>query len=194
VLVSAVLAGLVAVVATLVVAAQLSGNDLEVDATVKLDTPGIYAEPTDVGNRDVSGTPLPDVTFIDTDGAERSLDEFRGSPLVVNLWYKNCPPCARELVDFAEVDAELRAADSPVRFIGLNPNDSADTMLAFAGERGVEYELWRDTQRTFGVEIGVVNYPVTLFVDADGNIVEQVGEIDAAGLRDNIATLFGEPA
>jgi hypothetical protein len=35
-----------------------------------------------------------------------------------------------------------------------------------------------------------VAYPVTVFVDADGKIVRQVGEIDAAGLRAAIDELF----
>src|SRR5690606_31620229 len=133
---------------------------------------------------------LPPVTFKDATGAARSLDEFRGTPLVVNNWFVNCPPCARELADFAAVDAELEAAGRQIQFIGVNPQDSAERMTEFAAERGVEYELWRDPERTFGVELNIAAYPVTLFVDADGNVVRQVGEIDAAGLRAAIDELF----
>ena len=57
-------------------------------------------------------------------------------------------------------------------------------------QRGVEYELLRDPERTFTNEIGVVAFPVTLFVDTDGQIVRQTGEIDAGELRDLIDELF----
>ena len=38
--------------------------------------------------------------------------------MVVNLWYSTCPPCARELADFAAVEAEV---GDDVRFVGVNP-------------------------------------------------------------------------
>ena len=38
--------------------------------------------------------------------------------------------------------------------------------------------------------LGVVNFPVTLFVDADGEIVAQTGEIDGDELRARIEELF----
>lgn len=189
-LAAALAAAAVAVAATVVIADRVTRDGPDVEASVRLSVPGIFTEPTDTGNGDVTGTALPDVTFEDASGATRSLDEFRGTPMVVNLWYKNCAPCARELAEFAAVDAELRAAGRDVQFVGLNPMDSPDTMTSFAAERGVEYELWRDTERTFGVEIEAVLYPVTLYVDAEGMIVKQTGETTAEELRANIAALF----
>ena len=55
--------------------------------------------------------------------------------MVVNLWYSTCPPCARELADFAAVDAEV---GDDVRFVGVNPYDTAPTMTRFAADRGVD--------------------------------------------------------
>lgn len=190
----ALCAAVVAVAVTVVLVERLTRDEPQYGAFVELDEPGIFTAPTDVANPDVTGTPLPDVTFEDADGAERTLDEFRGTPLVVNLWYKNCPPCARELGDFAAVDSELQAAGADVQFIGLNPMDSAETMVDFAAERGVQYELWRDTERNFGVEIGAVLYPVTLYVNADGRVIAQTGETTADELRAKIAELFGVAA
>ena len=177
-----------AVAATVAIAALVTDDRAAPD--VVLEQPGIFTEADATANPDVTGRPLPDVTFEDADGVTRSLDEFRGRPVVVNLWYSACAPCARELFDFAEVDAELRATGRDVQFVGLNPMDSSERMLEFAGARGVTYELWRDTERTFGVEIGVAAYPVTLFVDAAGNIVEQRGETDADELRAVIDAVF----
>jgi peroxiredoxin len=159
-----------------------------------LDTPGIFTEPTVAGDSspspDATGRPLPATEFEDGSGAARSLAEFGGTPLVINNWYSACAPCARELADLATVDAELQAAGREVQFVGVNPFDNAEKMTEFAAARGVTYELWRDTARTFGVELNIVAYPVTVFVDADGQIVRQVGEIDAAGLRAAIDELF----
>lgn len=159
----------------------------EPDGTFVLDEPGVFEQPTDAINPDATGRELPDVALTDVDGAERRLSEFRGRPLVVNLWFSTCAPCKRELRDFAEVHAELGA---DVQFVGVDPFDTLDAMQRFASERGVQYPLWRDTDFALTNELDIVGYPVTLFVSPDGDILRQTGEIDADGLRSVIEELF----
>ena len=144
-----------------------------------------------VGNDDVRGAPLPIVDVGDRDGNVVSSASFVGEPLVVNFWFSTCPPCARELPDFAEVHAEL---GDEVRFIGINPEDSVQAMERFAGERGVEYELFLDDTREFTDAIGAAAFPITLFVTPEGGIVSQTGAIDADELRTEIAQLLEEGA
>lgn len=182
-------AGVAAVVAVLVV---LDRDAPAVDGEFVLDEPGVYQQPLDDVNADASGERLPDVELSDATDAAVSLDRYRGSPLVVNFWFSRCAPCRRELRDFATVHAEL---GDVVQFVGIDPFDTVDAMLDFAGERGVTYDLLRDTgehsgDRLLVDELGLVGYPVTLFVDADGRILRQSGEIDAAELRAAIAELF----
>jgi peroxiredoxin len=139
-----------------------------------------------LGNDDVQGDPFPDVVLIDRDGNEVTTGDLVGEPLVVNLWYSTCPPCAKELPDFAEVDAET----DDVRFIGVNTLDSLEVMERFAGERGVEYDLFRDEFAELADAIGATAMPITLFVSSDGTIVEQTGSLDADELRAEIADLL----
>jgi len=119
---------------------QRSNDDLQPDAT--LQNPGSVVTFPDngLGNDDVRGEMFPDVVLLDRDGAEVATADLLGQPLVVNLWFSTCPPCAKELPDFAEVDAQT----DDVRFIGVNTLDSVEVMERFAGDRGVEYELFRD--------------------------------------------------
>jgi len=163
------------------------GDDHEPDGSFVLDEPGVFQQPLDDVNQDSSGDRVPDTALTDADEVAHRLSEYRGTPIVVNLWFSNCVPCRRELGDFATVDAEL---DGAVQFVGVNPFDSVDAMERFAMERGVEYPLWRDTERAFSDELGIVGYPVTLFVAADGEIVRQTAEIDADELRAAIEELF----
>ena len=162
------------------------GDDRDVDATLQ-DPQSVITFPNDgLGNDDVQGDPFPDVVLIDRDDAEVTTAELLGEPLVVNLWYSTCPPCAKELPDFAEVDAET----DDVRFIGVNTLDSLEVMERFAGERGVEYDLFRDEFAELADAIGATAMPITLFVTSDGTIVEQAGALDADELRSRIADLL----
>jgi peroxiredoxin len=166
--------------------AQQSDGDTDVDATLE-DPQAVVTFPNDgLGNDDVQGDPFPDVVLIDGDDNEITTAELLGEPLVVNLWYSTCPPCAKELPYFAEVDAETDDA----RFIGVNTLDSLEVMERFAAERGVEYDLFRDEFAELADAIGATAMPITLFVTSDGTIVEQTGALDADELRAEIADLL----
>jgi peroxiredoxin len=163
------------------------GND-DSPLDAQLSDPGaVVTFPTDgLGNEPVEGDPFPDVVLLDADDNEVTTADLLGGPLVVNLWFSTCPPCAKELPAFAEVDAER----DDVRFVGVNTIDSVETMQRFAGDRGVKYELLRDNFAELADGIGAVAFPVTLFVTSDGTIVQQSGALDADELRSNIDALM----
>ena len=115
-------------------------DDSHVDGTFVLDQPGVYSEP--VATTDLAGKSLPDVELTDPEGRRVAMQSFAGKPLVVNVWYSTCAPCARELRDFADVSADL---GDRVQFVGIDPVDDVDKMLAFADARDVQYPLLRDT-------------------------------------------------
>jgi peroxiredoxin len=169
-----------------VVWAQRSSDD-GVDATLD-DASAVITYPNDgLGNQEVEGDLFPNATFLDRNDNEISSAELLGNPLVVNLWFSTCAPCAKELPDFAEVHAEV---GEEVRFVGVNTIDSVEVMERFAGERGVQYELLRDQFAELANGIGAVAFPITLFVTSEGVIVEQTGVLDADELREKVADLI----
>lgn len=180
----------VAVVVSLAGGYILSESNNDDEATdVVLVVPGEVPEPVpSLGTiPDFEGDRLPDAVVSDGEGDEISTASFIGEPLVINFWFSTCVPCARELADFAEVDAEV--GDS-VRFIGMNPRDSVQVMERFAGERGVTYDLFRDDLVDFQTQLEIAFFPYTLFVASDGTIVEQSGVLDADGLRKKVDNLL----
>jgi peroxiredoxin len=152
------------------------------DDVVRLETPGEYVDPA-ISNPPNDGGRFPDVELTAVDGSSTTL-RADGRPMVLNLWYSTCPPCARELTYFAAVEDDLGDA---VRFVGVNPLDDVDVMQRFAEERGVDYELLVDHDGNLEDALRIVQYPVTLFVNGDGEIVAQTGALSEADLRRQIA-------
>jgi peroxiredoxin len=113
-----------------------------------------------------------------------ALHSFVGKPLVINIWYSTCVPCARELRDFADVSRELGDA---VQFVGVDPVDDAATMQEFADARGVGYPLLMDSDGQLVTKADVAAFPTTLFVSPEGEIVHQTNAIEAGDLRQAIA-------
>lgn len=184
--VAGLLVATVSVVGGVWLASALDDSD-PVDGEFVLEEPGVYDQPAEEVNRDVRGRMLPEIALLDVDGTPVRLDEMRGTPMVINVWYSTCAPCRRELTDFAAVHADVGGA---VRFVGVDPRDEVDTMVRFARERGVAYELLRDDGFRWVADLGIVASPTTLFVDEAGRILEQTGELDADQLRSIIDELF----
>jgi peroxiredoxin len=133
------------------------------------------------------GPQLPAVELTDAAGNIVPSRSLVGEPLVVNFWFSTCPPCAKEMREFATVHVER---GDEVRFVGINPLDDGPSMVEFASERGVTYELFRDELAEMQAELEISAFPVTLFVMSDGTIFEQTGVIDEAGLDRRIDTLL----
>jgi peroxiredoxin len=141
------------------------------------------------GGSDGSGgsETLPDVELVGVGETTVNTSSWVGEPLVINFWFSTCIPCATELVDFADVDA---ARGDQVRFVGVNPIDTPEAMVEFAGERGVTYDLFRDELAELQEELRVAQFPATYFVASDGTIVDSTGVLDADELNRKIDELL----
>jgi thiol-disulfide isomerase/thioredoxin len=158
---------------------------------VVLSEPGEYQQPIDESLRLpgvlLNPVPLPVIELEDARSLPVSSGDLIGVPAVINIWFSTCPPCARELADFAEVHREV---GDRIRFVGVNPFDSAEVMMRFSAERGVAYEQWRDPDSAFIDAVATMAFPRTLFVDASGMVVADTGVLTAAELRELIEALL----
>jgi thiol-disulfide isomerase/thioredoxin len=155
---------------------------------VTLSGPGVVQDPTIGTNKKVAGRSLPTVGLVDEAGNRISSHDLVGHPLVINVWFSTCGPCKGELPGFAKVQTEL---GDKIRFVGINPSDTAETNSSFAHQLGVHYELLRDPDGAFVDATGIVAFPVTLFVAADGTIVRQTGVLTEGELRSDAQALLG---
>ena len=139
-------------------------------------------------NAAVSGKQLPDAYVRTPGGDELQVASLVGQPLVINFWSSTCVPCKKELPDFVAAHREL---GDKVRFVGINASASSATETQFAEDRDVDYELYYDGDGRFATALGISTQPVTLFVRADGTIVEQTGQIDLDQIRAGAQQLLG---
>ena len=143
--------------------------------------------PTLNTNELVEGRSLPDSMLTDASGVAVNLLALTGKPMVLNFWYSTCEPCRRELPAFAAAHEQ----QPEIQFIGVNMNDKVEIALAFAEKYGVTFPTLFDPSGEFISQLGIATAPTTLFVDATGNIVDQVsGEISAEKLQQLLTQWF----
>lgn len=141
-----------------------------------------------VSGRTGVGEPAPDVAMTDFDGKRFELADYRGTPLVVNFWASWCPSCVAEMPDFEKVH---RAVGGKVEFLGINHSDAPESAERLAKDTGVTYRLARDQQGEVFQAFGALGMPTTVFIDADGNVIDLVvGQLTAEGLMDYIERSF----
>jgi thiol-disulfide isomerase/thioredoxin len=182
-------------IAVVVLAVSVGGGWLwssasEPDLDARLTTPGEVPYPSIATNSAVAGTSLPQASLLTLDNKTIDSNTLIGKPLILNFWYSTCEPCRREMPVLA---ASAATHGSTVRFVGINMNDSVETAKNFAEKYNVLYDIMFDPSGSFIGALGIGTAPMTLFVDAQGIIVDQVaGEISADKLESLITKWFAQ--
>ncbi len=136
-----------------------------------------------------SGPQVPTLGFVTFDGAEATLADYNGRPLVLNFWASWCPSCIAEMsAAFLPVQERL---GTQVAFLGMNIQDERDKALRLVDETGVLFDLGEDPDGDLYTELGGLGMPFTVFVSADGQIVDKHnGPLTEGQLGDKIEELF----
>ena len=99
------------------------------------------------------------------DGTAGSLQDFLGTPLVVNFWASWCSPCIVEMPGFEAVYQELKGQ---VAFLGLNVDDGRKDALALIERTGVTYPVAQDNGNAIMSALGGASMPTTALIAPDG--------------------------
>jgi peroxiredoxin len=112
------------------------------------------------------GQVAPAFAMLDDDGHTVSLDHYRGSVVVMNLWASWCPPCRAEMPDLQR----LAEADSSrgVAVVGVNEGESAQRAREFAASLGIRFPIWLDASQRYGRVYTALGLPTTVILDRRG--------------------------
>lgn len=114
---------------------------------------------------------VPDTVFVDGEGRERTLAEWRGKVVLVNLWATWCAPCRHEMPALDRLQTALGGPDFEVVAISID-RGGLDGPRAFLEEIGVEtLALYNEPSARIGVAFGAFGMPTTILVGPDGAIL-----------------------
>lgn len=137
----------------------------------------------------VDPVPLPGSPLQTLGGVAVSLPELAGKPMVINLWATWCPPCRREMPMMAEVAASSR----DVTFVFVNQGEDLFRIHRYLSREGLLLpNVLMDGLGELGGHYGAPGLPATLFVGADGRLVDiHVGEISREALLQEVLDIRG---
>jgi thiol-disulfide isomerase/thioredoxin len=133
--------------------------------------------PTGRLDRSRAGTPAPADAFEDPEGGAVSLSDFRGRPLLVNLWATWCAPCVVEMPTLDAL-AEREGGRIQILAISQDAGGQAKVDAFFAERRFSALEPYIDPNLTLMPELGVDTLPTTILYDAEGREVWRITGIE----------------
>src|SRR3954464_4092284 len=123
--------------------------------------------PTGRLDRSHAGKPAPVTAFEDPAGAAGSLADFRGRPVLLNLWATWCGPCVAEM---PTLDALAAREGERLQVLTVSQDlDGRDKVEAFFARQGYRnLETWLDPQMALMQDLKVDTLPTTILYDAQG--------------------------
>jgi len=122
----------------------------------------------------VAHTPfrVPDLAFKDAEGKERTLADWRGRTVLVNLWATWCVPCRKEMPALDALEGDLGGPNFEVVAVNIDTRDPQKP-LAFLKEVGIRrlsyfYDQSAKVFQDLKMAGKAFGMPTTLLVDRSG--------------------------
>jgi thiol-disulfide isomerase/thioredoxin len=111
---------------------------------------------------------VPKLAFVDADGKARSLADWKGKVVLLNLWATWCGPCRKEMPDLDRLQAELGSDTFEVVALSVDRAGVAGSKK-FLDQIGTKsLALYVDPTAKMASELRVVGLPATLLIDPEG--------------------------
>ena len=134
-----------------------------------------------------------DYTFKTLDGKDVSLADYKGKKIYLKFWASWCPICLAGLADINQL-ADTPPKDAVVLTIvapGVNREKNLDDFKEWFS--GLEYKtlpVLVDNNGQFLKKLGIVGYPSSAFIDANGKVVrDQPGHVTNEDIVKTLETL-----
>jgi len=101
-------------------------------------------------------------------GPSRELSEFRGKPLIINVWASWCGPCRAEM---GSLERLARRGGNKFTVIGISTDDYPDKAMAFLKAYKTSFSHFIDTRLFLENMLGADRLPLTLLVDVQGRVL-----------------------
>jgi peroxiredoxin len=128
------------------------------------------------------------------------LSDFRGKPVVLNLWATECGGCRAELPTFVQVSDKYNGQGLTVLGVSMdimyedlkNATEGWARVKPFVAAHGIKYPILLDDGSVEKV-FNVTALPATYLIDRVGRIAATyIGVVDSTDLEANLKTILAE--
>jgi len=124
-------------------------------------------------------------------GNTKKFSDFKGKPLIINVWASWCGPCRSEMGSLERL--ARRYGGKQFNVIGISTDDDGYAAAAFIKQTKITFENFLDSHLLLENMLGANTIPLTILVDAHGRVLEKARgayEWDSPQTVDAIGKIF----
>lgn len=118
------------------------------------------------------GDYLRQATLDSLQGEKKKFSDFKGKPLMINVWASWCGPCRAEMGSLEEL--AKRYNGKAFNIIGISTDDYRDRAMGLIRQTGISFENFIDHKLMLEKMLGARAIPLTILVDAKGRVLQKV--------------------
>jgi thiol-disulfide isomerase/thioredoxin len=119
-----------------------------------------------------SGNYLREANLDGINGKSKTFADFKGKPLLINVWASWCGPCRAEMGSLQRLAQRYNGKEFNV--IGVSTDDYRKAAAAFIKQTEITFENFLDSKLLLENMLGANTIPLTVLVDADGRVLGKV--------------------
>lgn len=114
------------------------------------------------------------LVFQDVDGNAVSVADFKGRPVLLNIWAKWCAPCLEEMPKLNQLQAEVAPGTLAVLAVAVDEKDPLKVRNFLANRRWDALKPYLDPKNVFADALKIKAIPVSLLIDKNGYALVRV--------------------
>lgn len=118
--------------------------------------------------------PVKSADFLDANGRAVSLSDFKGHPVILNLWATWCAPCVRELPALGHLARTLERSGATIVAVNAGRESTAETADFLKRHGAGNLAVYRDPQLALLAAFGAQGLPFSVLIDARGREIAHV--------------------
>lgn len=117
------------------------------------------------------GSTLREARMDGLSGPPKKLSDFRGKPMLINVWASWCGPCRQEMGSLERLAKRFNGKQFNV--IGVSTDDYRDRASGFLRAYRITFSNFIDHELFLENMLGADHLPLTLLVDARGKVLDK---------------------
>lgn len=111
---------------------------------------------------------------LDSPPKEKSLDDYRGQVVLINIWATWCLPCRVEMPSIEELHRTYAPRGLKVVAVSVDDPGTESAIKSFASQYRLSFEILHDPDRKISDLYQTTGYPETVIIGRDGIIRRKV--------------------
>lgn len=111
---------------------------------------------------------MPELRFQTGSGEPRTVADWKGRVVLMNLWATWCAPCIKELPDLARLQAELGSSEFEVVAVSVDRTGVAGAQRFLEKTGSTALALYVDPTARLANTVGALGLPATILIGRDG--------------------------